>query len=422
MTKPPKASVEELAQGLADMDDGGGDFQDQISVAEAMTPAGEVLDAEAQAERDVENMDALEGLRQMRDAIGIRWRVYRVDADDSRKIGFLAEWNTSQLSQKRIANKFGAGKYRVMGTYSSGKFAAQRTIEIAEGVDRDEGSEVTAQSGSSQTSLTELMSAFEMRQAAERREAEAREDKRRRERLEFWQTFGPMVATMLAPVLAALVSNKGPDMAALINAVKGPDPLTQLKLLKEMSGDKGPSSIDQVMSLLERVQDMAPKGEGSRGMLDSLIEGAKALMPAIQQSMAQAASRPAPAAALPPPQQPVPVELSALGPLVVGDAPAIPETSPMFKLVPWLGWFKGQIEVLLLKASQQRDPALRADAFIDDIPDNFPIADLMPILKSSDWFAQLCQLDPRIQNYQAWFTEFHRVLVEQLEAMQKQAG
>lgn len=424
MAQPPKATTEEIAEGLGD-DDGGAQWQEQISVAEAMQPSGEILDAEAQAERDIENIDALEGLRQMRDAIGIRWRIYRVDADDSRKIGFLGEWNTSQLSQKRIANKFGSGKYRIMGTYSSGKFAAQRTIEIAEGVDRDE---VSVSAPQSPINMQDFFTQMDMREERRQRLADEREEKARARRMELFAVMGPLLAPALAALVTGITGSKGPDLAGLITALKpAPQPswIEQMQMLKELTGkvERGETSMDQALNILERVREMAPKGEGERGLLDTIMEGLKAFAPTIEKALdarAQAAASGAPATPALTAPAPVPLDMSAAQP--VPPTLALPEGHPMMKLIPWLPWFKGQLEMLLVKAASGRDPALRADAFIDDLPDDFPILDLMPILKAPDWFQQLSVLDSRIVQYQPWFTEFHKVLVAQLDAMQREGA
>lgn len=393
------------------------------------------------------DQDILLGLREIAGAELVKWKVFRVADPSGRKpLGYLSELGTTLLSHEKIKRDFGMGTYRIKGTYPNGRYAAQRTIEIA--ADPEPVTE-TAQptgSGSMQDIMLMMRADAQTRReedAQRRRDDEAREERRRRERMEMLTVLSPV----LASVAAALLGNKGPDIAALVQAVKpAPQPtlLETMQALRELTpapvANTGPTPIDTALKLFDKFTDMAPKGgDGGTGWADVLKEVVRSVGPGVAPMVGQLAaaaasararqqtsppSQGAPARIAGPPDlyggmQPIPESESAPGALTDSSETQSPEERAvaqgddvgplqMIRMVPWL---KEQLNTLVQKAQRGSDPDLYAEVVLDSLPENIHGDVLLDFLKRPDWFNLMAQFDPRVRDHSRWFGELRASII-----------
>src|ERR1051325_3995395 len=120
-------------------------------------------------------------------------------------------------------------------------------------------------------------------------EQEAREEQRRerarRERNELLAILVPAIS----PIAAALLGNRGPDVATLAAALKPPAPptmpemMTALASLKALVPAPEPTAdpVDRALKLLDFLQDKAPSGAGESNWFDLAKEALRSLGPTL---------------------------------------------------------------------------------------------------------------------------------------------
>lgn len=399
------------------------------------------------------NLDIIMGLREVEGAELVRWQISRLSDPTGRKpTGYLCEWGTDLLSTHRIQDEFGAGTYKVVGKHSNGRFAGQRTVKIAEDSKNPSQTQIVPQSesGTGSSSMSEIMTMM-LQQNEQRRQEdsdrerreEARDERRRKERME--------LMTIAAPVVAAIVPalfGRGPDIAALITATKGPTLAETLTVIRELTPQPvvptGPGPIDTALKLFDKFTDLAPKPGGETGWADVLKEIVRSVGPGLAPLAAQlAAMRPVRGAPiqgqLPAPSAPTagPPDLyGGMSPQVSpanagSSAPSVPIDSSVIQFPPASGshdqegedvnivqmvklapWLKKQIEDLLQRAARDSSPSLYAEVVLDSIPENINGDVLLEFLKRGDWLQTLQQFDSRVANYAPWFTTLRNEIIK----------
>lgn len=371
---------------------------DLDSVGSLVIPAGGRPDADTaegyNAERGrVEDMDVIAGLRELDTGQGIKWRVERVNSDDPAQDGFLKEIPTEALTLEGLTNRFGAGQYKITGRYPGGQYAASRRVKIASDAPR-----LSSQTGAMQTHASPSLAFDEF----ERRQ-EARDEKRRKDRNDLLAIAIPA----MAPIVAALLGNRGPDVAALVTALKPappPDPIQQLAALKALMPDTtAVNPLDSAMKIVELLRDAGGDGGDSAGMMDIIKEVIR--NPQAIGALGSMLQRPAASAV---PALPAPDSATTLI-----NAPAQPvEGSPaMFGMLTLLPWLKEQMAMALRKAAGGSDPELIAERIVDDLPRGAKPEELAKLLAREDWFAQLQKFDSRVSGHVEWFTQMREAML-----------
>lgn len=234
---------------------------------------------------------------------------------------------------------------------------------------------------------------------------------------------------------------QGPDLAALVSAVKGsggsdpammgmflqmmksqgdmitamvsrpppappPGPTVQeiILMMREMNKDGGKEDTGAVSLLLKGIElgkEFAGGGGGETGLMDVAGKGLEMLRPLIERQASQPAAEPArpalapPAAPARPNNQPAPA------------APQ-PETDPMLRQ---LNWLRNQMPFLLQVAVKGADPAVYAQVLLDNLPDWFNDDDLLAQLRSPGAIDNLIMLDSRVGAYRAWFESLRTEII-----------
>jgi hypothetical protein len=456
------------------VDPDGQDFRDELDVTNALGELGVVqgIDAELEEQqraREHDTLEVLEALRGLDAGQTVKWRITRNGTGDPNFDGFLDTWPTKLVTLERIRDKMGGGTYYLKG-FRNGKYWVHKTVEIAgepKLYKRDEGGTVVAPTGTG-FDLSQFLAQQEARDARRRqeeserrREDEEREEKRRQERKDMMIALGPAFLAAAAQIFSG---NRGPDLAALITAVKPPpqpDPMQQLAALKALMGGNNSSVAERMLPLLlDKVTDSGSTGE--TGWMDIAKELVKSAGPtvggmiegAIQQArMAQAVPvtatdvTPQPAApqlaAAPQVPQPVrrrerrtiasersPVESVPSSARVDGSVVDTVGVSSnrtisgggsemnMLALLPHLPWLKDQLGRMGQAAAKGRDPEVYAAMFLEELPDGIDIVLVGQLLSRSDWYAQLVQIEPRLnrEDLAPWFEVLRAHLVASIQA------
>lgn len=381
------------------------DDRDMDSVAAFTEETGRELDS-----------DVLQGLRELQGADGIRWSVHRVGDDDPKRNGFLMKLGTSQLNMEYLTKTFGGGRYYVRGNYPSGKYAAHRTIEIAADAQRAVAPVAANPAASGQP--------FDVQRFLAEQEAlsEARAAKRRTQWLETITVLGPIVG----PIIAAMVGNRGPDVAALVTALKPPpaptmpEMMTALASLKSLAPEQTTDPVDRALKLFDVIADRTPSG-GETGWADILKEAIRAVAPSVAPMIEAKLSERALAASMPQPVSAVPALSSMPGSTVapvtqtgVLPAAAVSVENPMLGMVALLPWLKSQLQMALTKAANGTDPVFIADRILDDAnTERLNVPELLQFVARPDWFVLLCRFEPRCAQYQSWFTDMRNAMLEE---------
>jgi len=467
------------------IDPAGQDFRDTLQVTEALDPVGvvqgidaELKDQQRQVEEDT--LEVLEAMRALDHGGTVRWRITRVGTGDPTLDGFLDTWPTKLVTLERIRDKMGGGTFYLKG-FRHGKYWVHKTVEIA-GVPKVYVPEAPAGGGGGvqQNQATggfdigAFLAQQEARDAARRREAteernrerreqEEREERDRKSRNELLAIVMPVLGTIATGITGAFAgarSSPMADIAALMTAMKGPDPITVLTQLKALERGGNNDTLSKVLPMLIDMAGDRASG-GDTGWMDVMKELVKSAGPTvgamIEHSIQQASARgmehsnglvtvPGPSgstpllvqeshsrSALPAPEPSmivVPESVSRRdrrtpsahdrqpaglvgSSMIAGAAPSAVTADAnsrvrsaekisgggdmnLMSLLPHLPWLKEQLARCLMAATKGKDPELYAALFVEELPEGIPPSVVVELLSRPDWFSQLVRIDERL--------------------------
>jgi hypothetical protein len=405
------------------------EFRDALNATPNVLGVQSLLEQEAdlqQQEQERATMDALEAMRALDHSETVKWRITRTGCDDDVYNGFLATWPNSQMSIERLKRHMGGGTYYLKG-FRNGRYFTHKAVNIAGPPILKPGETPTAGSSSSSFDVQSFLAQQQAHDERRRREEEERYERRRKERMEMIAVLGPV----LAPVLAALVGNRGPDLGALLTALKPPpppDPIQQLAALKALvpePAQPASSPLETAFALVEKLKDLGGLNgsEGQAGWMDVFKEVVKAAGPsvgsviegAVQNAQAAAAARHQAA----PGRNLQEGSISVISQPVDTSQPTAPrlvqEGQPVLGLLKHLPFLRSHLNRWVLAAQKSAPPGLYAQVFFTEAPDDLDPRELMELLQKEDWLQQLTRLDARIAQVQPWFHELHAILVHTLE-------
>lgn len=488
------------------VDPQGQEFRDELQVTEALDTVGvvqgidaELKDQQRQVEEDT--LEVLEAMRALDHGGTVKWRITRVGTGDPTLDGFLDTWPTKLVTLERIRDKMGGGTFYLKG-FRNGKYWVHKTVEIA-GVPKVYVQDAPS-SGSAGVSQNQATGGFDIaaflaqqeardaqrrremasERAQEKRDQEEREERDRKNRNELLAIVMPVLGTIATGITAAFTGSRSSpmaDIAALMTAMKGPDPITVLTQLKALERSGSGDTLSKVLPMLIDMAGDRASG-GDTGWMDVMKELVKSAGPTVgamlEHSVQQASARtlehsgtvagvngstlssaPAghPHPALPAPQPslimvPEPVNrrdrrtasAPAVLPAASGDSNTMNGGAPsaitadassrrrfavkasgggdmnLMTLLPHLPWLKEQLSRCLKAATVGRDPELYAALFVEELPDGIEPATVVELLSRPDWYTQLVRMDERLNNADLvpWFT---RMMQGVLNSMAREA-
>lgn len=462
------------------------DFRDAIQVGSyaAVGALQSEMDRERQ-EAEQATLDALEAMRAMDSGDQVKWRISRTGHESDELNGYLETWPNHLMTIERLRDRFGGGTFYCKG-FRKGRYCAHQVLQISgeakrkpsgvEGVNQSQP--VNATSGFDvQGFLVAQERRDERRREQERQdraEREEREEKRRQERLQLLLTLGPAAISAMGGLFAGRPDNT----AALVAALKPPDPLTMLTQLKALQGNGQDGVLNKVLPMLIDMAGTRASG-GDTGWLDVIKEFAKGAGPAIggmieaQVSAARMAqgsvtapgpsgSTPSTGQAILPPPQPSIIMLpesvqrrerrsriaSEVSPAAsqaslrgmrnptrrdgsastagVSSHGMTAEHDPhsargqvdmnLMALAPHYQWLVQMLARLFEAAWRDKDPELYAALFLEELPDGIDTNVVGQLLAAQDWAQRLISIDPRWNNPQVlpWLQTVRGLILQSL--------
>jgi hypothetical protein len=288
--------------------------------------------------------------------------VYRQNAGGHRDITYLTECAPSEFSLSRLQNEFEGGTFRIH-VRSGGRLLANREVKVAAPVRNQVADQSVAFAPIQRQidTLTEAVRAMVEMQRAPVAPVESRADMLK-ELLVMKELFGT------AP------------------AARAPDPLDQL---------------DKIIGVHTRLSEMTG-GAGGAVKPDGMtvmIEALKSFGPGIAAAMAQRAAMA--------PAQVYPMQ-TEVAQVQQGPAPALsqePENQER-------AMFHYYLNMLIADAEADTDPAGYAHIIVNKMSDE----QINGLLKSDDWFKNLCAINEKALPYSEWFSELRDMVFELLTA------
>lgn len=419
------------------------------------------LDAEERSlaeQAQLEQLDVLEGLRQMQTADPITWKVYRAGHEESKYNGYLGQLQTTSLTQEYLRKKFGGGQYRVRGTFSGGRYAAQRQLTIAgESIlyipTEMNGATPTMPSAGPAFNMSEFLT-VQQNMDEKRRDADERrrqqDDERSERRSKETRDFIVALGAVVAPVVTALVSKA----AAPVVPAPALD-LAGLAAILKPSGESPMSSMKGMLEMMGMMRDLMPGGGDSGSDTAEIIKAVSAVAAPALQAFANrptVAATVRPRLARPDPSQtptrpaPIPVEARVVPPTVAppptpfpGETPTIMQSAgpdnggvdlsaPSVPLTPgqqtMFAQLKPQVDTLVGMAREGQDAKAVGDMFYDQFLAS----------TNDEMYDQLCDLfeDPKtidrialfnagVKEFRPWFVTLQETIIAKIKLEAAQA-
>lgn len=349
-------------------------FDGAIMAKKTITTTEEVDGIEEGEAREKLDDDVIRALTELDGAEEIRWQVHRVSNPNP---GFCPpEMSTSELSLHQIATLHGPGRYRIKGIKQDGTYYKSARVTIAESMKKDETANLLAalkgnSNGDNQAILLAMMQ----------------------------QNTAIVSAALAKPERASSI-----PWAAIVTA--SPLFLAAVKdFFKNTSSDDAMEKLVKQLALVEKLRG-DDKKEGSNWT--DIIRDA---LPSLQAMV----SRPGGNSAQP--VQHIHARVTNPPPATVSDSGTVIETPEAVEpTIEMLGqqWLDKKISELVQNASENKNPELRAEVFVDDMPAYIPESLVLRLLNNDDWFQQLSLLNSAVIPYSGWFTEFRECLIATL--------
>lgn len=319
------------------------------------------------------------------------------------KQGYVGEIPAADMSLETLKQKFGPGKYRCRAQGPKGFVAGGGSATVADFVP-DEPHKQAEKDGSARAILNEFLAMQEIQ-----------EEKRRQDRKDMMTMLSPI----LVAVLPKLFESRGPDLTALVSAMKPPsmaEMVTVLTGLKALQG-KETSEVDTLLRGMELAKDIRGSEEGTNWM-DIVKEAIGPLLGTIRPgSLGRAFPMPPRQIAAPVVQQ-TDVQQTSVQ--------QVPQQSPQpsaeeMNILQFLSWMREQLNYIIGQAARNRDPALYANLLLDNIPQDsagnlaFPPDKLLEFISREDWWEQICRFESGCAPYKKWFEEFRTELIAALK-------
>lgn len=381
-------------------------------------------------------------VEEMRGTAGVMLLLTRIYPTTPDQFGYVGQMTPEEFTLDQVREVYGPGKYKVRVKGPKGFLKGGGTVHVARGAVRPPPS---GGGGSAPSDVLALLKAMQDQETARRMEGAQRRDR--------WIELA--IPGLLTVVATLLGKNTGPDMTALITALKpAPGPtmadltaaLSNLKNLSEPKSDG--SQLEMVLKVLDVAKEHLGGGEkGESNWIDVLRDVLKEGLPAVKPLLEnmQAARAPIQATVVRPASGPfaLPVTPSASTaspsssdvaasvstPATQSSPPAADGPSDMLAL--FLPIAKQQAEKLLAWAVKAARVELYAEVLLEELPtiihQYLTPEKALGYLKDARWFEVVCNVEPRLREHQAWLDALRAEVIDIIEEQirdetRKQAG
>lgn len=339
------------------------------------------------------------------------------------KEGYCGDMPIAEFSHARLKKLYGPGRYKIRVQGPKGFLPGGGLVKVAATPEPERGGGAV----NDIAGLLELM---------DRRSAEKNE--------KFSKILELTIPGALTVLAAVIGRSQGPDMAALITALKpapAPPPpslaelATTLASMKTLSGEGQSKSdpADMLLKVMEAVARMSEGGGAQSNWMDVVRDLMKEVVPigkSVLENRAQQIQQP------PTPGAPLHIQPMAMGiagplsmppmaasaPLIQGEAPPVTALGENDMMMLFNSIAKQSLEKIQNWARADKNPQTYAEVFLDDLPQmvaTYITPDqAIEYLNREDWFEQVCGFMPSLRQYQEWLDEFRLELLELIQ-MQK---
>lgn len=362
------------------------------------TVTEEVVDGDDTATESNEEKlddDVVRALTELEGANEIRWQIHRQSQPDP---GYCGECTTAELSLLYVAEQYGPGRYQIKGIKPDGTYYKSGRITITKGAKKPDGSTVAAEllagmkadSGNNQLLIAMMQMQSQVAQAS---------------------------AAAQAQVMSALIGKPDKEFPWKEIIVASPLVLTGLKEFF-VSKDDSNDSMERLLKQLTIVEKL--RGDDNKG--STWTDILRDALPSLSQLVSRPAAGGQHGAVQSPASRPAahaPPQLPATGNAIATDS-AQPSIETPDAIAPPVeiqaaDFFRVKFEELLRNAADDKDPELRAELFLDDLPSYISETMILEMLSAGDWFEKLCLFDVRVSNYRGWFTNLREYLLHAVQ-------
>lgn len=370
---------------------------------------------------------------ELRGTVNVKLQIVRTYPNTPDMAGHVGDLTPSEFSPERVRELYGPGRYRVRIVGPKGYLKGGGPLHIAK-----TGADTAAPPSGGAGSVGEFARLLQTMQ--EREEARARENKERRDK---WIELAiPGLLTIIAGLLG---KNQGPDMTALITALKpapGPsitDLTTSLASLKTLTETpKDDSKLDLIFKVLELAKEKSGDGGGESNWIDVirdlLKEGPAMVKPLLESMQAQQQS-------VMPSMQVTPVANRA-NPAINANVPnadgissppgSAPDAAPSSAtgetdmLALFMPMIRGQLAKLFQWASEKRRVELYAEVLLEELPATVhqyvTPQDALKYLQHEQWFEIITapNMEPRLALHREWLDAMRREVIDIIQEQLKQ--
>lgn len=319
--------------------------------------------------------DVIRALVELEGSDEITWTVTRVSEPNS---GFCGEMSTVELSKRRIAEAYGPGRYRVLGRKPDGSYYKSGRIAIAT---------PTTPASDKNSDLLESLK-------------------------------GKMNDNGMLPLLLAMIQNNGQIVAAALakpeskseipwTALLAATPAALVAVKEFFKNDTDSQSMEKLLkqlTILEKLRGDDSKGSSWQDIIRDGLQTLRGMGPVPGPKLQPVSAR----AVMATPDM---VSGTQPFPVVFHETPEAIEPTQENLTMDWL---RKKLDELLQNAAQNKNPELRAELLLDDLPPFIPESLIKSMLMREDWFEQLCSFDSRVLSYHGWFSELRECIVETL--------
>jgi hypothetical protein len=364
-----------------------------LRVSSENSPAQEVDEDEFEDLDRIEDGGLSRAIEELRSSEGVHAEVHRVSGGTSQ--GFCRKYPIAVFSQERIAQDYGAGKYRVRLKGPGDKYIkGGGTFEVAEAV------HAPAAPANNMQDLLALL-------------REQREQDRNAKKTDYLEWARVLVPLLGPKILDTMFGQKGPTLTELVTALKATKDLTDVPPQKGIT-----EQFEQVFALIQGAKELVGEEKSGSTWVDLVRDALGAAKPVLGKlagalpipGMLPSGPQPLLTATTAPmavPSQPVPAARPASAP-TSGSAPEQGSPSPAgatdMGMLQTLQWLKSAAADLAFHANRQANPRLYGELMIDNLPPFITLQQLKEQLEKPDWWQNFVMLEKAVEPYQEWFT------------------
>lgn len=346
------------------------------------TPANTALDDIEDELEESMAVDLQSALAECGDTGQVRIQVIKISPKE--EAGACTTYDSAELSIDRVRDEYGAGTFHLMFRNPKGQLLTRKRLSIV-------GKKVEAAKPATTQDLAKLLEGGNS----------AGSNNQMLLMMKMLEMQGAQMVAMLTRPAPAVPSTPPMGPAEIIAMMTG-----LASIMKPANAPDSP--MDALLKGVKLANELRGDSDDNGGIVGMISKGLD-VIPGLMQGGAAHGNTQLPSA-----PSPTRVELRQIPP----SAPV--EVVPTFQgkdasendMLAKLVWLRGRVVYLLEKARANKDPALYADLFLDELPAFVTLQDIREQMSNPTWFTQLCGINRECEQFEEWLTEFRDSIME----------